>query len=103
MPFPVTYFPALNPFEKVHIRKLGHLPHVAPLDHLLVVKQHPRLAVLELLADEGDVVPVLVSKLLLPKIVHNNDARGGKGERGQREQGRNDERHGKKRGQRERV
>ena len=49
---------SLNPLEEIHIRKLGHFAHIAPLHDLLVVEEDPRLAVFELLADEGDVVAV---------------------------------------------
>lgn len=48
---------ALDSLEEVNISKLLYLLHVDNLDDLLVIEEHPRKLIANLLADECDVMP----------------------------------------------
>jgi len=55
-------FPSLNAPEEINVGELLHFVHICSLDHLLVIEQYPRGLVIQLFADESN---IMASKLLV--------------------------------------
>ena len=65
-------FPSLDASEEVYVGGLFHLIHICSLDHLFVIEQYPRGLVVQLFADEGNVMALKLLALRLTQKVGLN-------------------------------